>query len=226
MLDIFDGSADLRRYNRNPFSPHPCEFLAFESYGSYTLARLMFEGRGVLLFIVRSKISVETTPNGSFAHFISTGASLVFSAGGLTYISDSRAVRAQDTPEQPACFAGFDKSGRLRLVPNGALAAVESGIIHGAEASPFLIANNKRLTIKDDTKRSRDRLLLSRLRTGEPAFIYIKSVEVARAADYAFQLGCSHAAVIANERHIDIYGKGIIQDRQAGCSAAFVIRQD
>jgi len=46
----------------------------------------------------------------------------------------------------------------LRLVPDGGLAAVDAGVVYGAEASPFLVVNGKRLKITDEAKRSRDRL--------------------------------------------------------------------
>ena len=222
MYDLFDGSADLRHYDRTAFIPCQCELLAFESYAKYTLTHLLFEGRDTFLFIAKAPVAVELAPNGTFAHHIRSGATLSFSVGGLTYCVNSKVVQTQGA--QPLSFAGFDATGTLRLIPQGGLAAADAGIIHGAEASPFLIVNGKRLAITDVSKRSRDRLLLAQLRTGETAFIYIKGVDVARAANYALQLGCSSAAVVANERRIDIYSKSIVQDRQSGCRAMFVVR--
>lgn len=224
MLDLFDGSADLRRYERTVFIPRHCEIMAVESYPSYTLTRLLFEGRDTYLFMIKSKISVVSAGSGTFAYFISSGASLVFSVGGMSYLSGSNSVQLKEESEQNAYFAGFDSLGNLRLIPGDCTEAADNGVVHGAQAFPFLLVNGKRLAIKDEIKRSRDRLILAQMRTGEPAFIYIKGVDVARAADYAFQLGCMSAAVVANERRIDIYGKGLVQDRQSGCKAVFEIK--
>ena len=223
MTDLFDGSADFRRYERSAFITHPCELIAFENYDSYTLTRLSFEGRDTYLFIIKSKILIEPAIHGTFAHFISNGAALVFSIGGMSYIANSKAVKTVGGTEM-FYYAGFDAAGTLRMIPDGILSAVESGIVHGTEASPFLVFNGKRLIIKDEIKRSRDRLLLVQLKSGEPAFIYIKNCDIARAADYTFQLGCERAAVIANEQCIEIYSKSIILNRQTTGKAVFVIR--
>lgn len=225
MHDLFDGSADLRHYERATFAPRPCELRAFESYDKYTLTHLVFEGRDTFLFLVKAPVTVELAPQGTFAHHIRMGAALSFSVGGLTYCSYSNVAQTQGVQvEEIVSFAGFDASGTLRLIPEGGIAAADAGIIHGAEASPFLIVNGKRLAITDVSNRSRDRLILGQLRTGEVAFIYIKGVDVARAANYAMQLGCTCAAVVGNERRIDIYSKSIVQDRQSGCRAMFVVR--
>ena len=222
MFETFDGSADLRRYERSVFTPRQCEFMAFESYDTYTLTRLLFEGRETYLFIIKSGVAVEAAPNGTFAHFIRSGASLAFSVAGAAYIADSKA--AQFAPPSTECFVGFSADGTLKLTPAGVMSAVELGVVHGVEASPFLVVNGKRLAIKDEAKRSRDRLLVGQLRTGEPVFIYVKSCDVASAADIAYQLGCMRAAVIANERSIDICGKGVMLNRMGGSNAAFVVR--
>jgi hypothetical protein len=223
MNDYFDGSVNLRRYDRAVFEPFPCELIAFESYGAYTLTRLRFDRNDVYLFVLKSKVVVEPTPNGVLAAFISSGAALAFSIGGSAYISDGRAV--QDAHCAPGdSFAGFDASGILRLVPGGVLSAVDSGVIHGAEASPFLLVHGKRLVIEDGERRKRDRLLIAQLRTGEPSFIYVRDCDIVASAGIAFQLGCSCAAVAGNEWRIDICGKGIMQNRQSGCAAAFVVR--
>lgn len=221
MYDIFDGSANIRHYERAPFMPRHCELIAFHDYDKYTVTHLLFEGRDTFLFIVKGKVVVEAAPHGTFAHHISRGATLSFSVGGLTYCSDTKLYQVPGAEKQS--FIGFDSTGLLRLFPDGGLSAVESGVVYGAEASPFLVVNGKRLKITDEAKRSRDRLLLGQLLTGETVFIYIKGVDVARAADYALQLGCHSAAVIGNERRIDIYSKSITQDRQSGCRAVFTV---
>ena len=221
MYDLFDGSANLRHYERSPFMPRHCELLAFQDYNKYTVTHMSFEGRDTFLFIVKAPVKVEAAPYGTFAHHLSKGAELTFSVGGLTYCENSQLFQVPGSKN--LSFLGFDKNGVLRLIPEGGLAAVEAGVIYGAEASPFLVVNGKRLKITDEAKRSRDRLLLGQLLTGEPVFIYIKGVDVARAADYALQLGCQSAAVIGNERRIDIYSKSIAQDRQSGCRAVFTV---
>lgn len=220
--DLFDGSTAVRHYERTPFAPHPCELLSFESYDKYTATHMLFEGRDTFLFIVKAPVTVEMAPHGTFAQHISSGAALTFSVGGLTYCANGHVVQTQGAPT--LSFAGFDAKGILRLIPEGGIAAADAGILHGADAMPFLVVNGKRLAITDIAKRSRDRLLLGQLHTGETVFIYIKAVDVARAADYALQLGCECAAVVANERRIDIYSKSIVQDRQAGCRAVFMVR--
>ena len=221
MYDLFDGSANLRHYERSPFMPRHCELLAFQDYNKYTVTHMSFEGRDTFLFIVKAPVKVEAAPYGTFAHHLGKGAEITFSVGGLTYCEDSQLFQQQGA--ENLSFLGFDKNGVLRLIPEGGLAAVEAGVIYGAEASPFLVVNGKRLKITDESKRSRDRLLLGQLITGETVFIYIKGVDVARAADYALQLGCQSAAIIGNERRIDIYSKSITQDRQSGCRAVFTV---
>ncbi len=221
LYDLFDGSANIRHYERAPFMPRQCELFAFHDYDKYTVTHLLFEGRNTFVFIIKDRVVVEAAPHGTFAHHISKGAALTFSVGGLTYCADSKLYQVLGAEKQS--FVGFDSNGVLRLVPDGGLAAVDAGVVYGAEASPFLVVNGKRLKITDETKRSRDRLLLGQLLTGEPVFIYIKGVDVARAADYALQLGCQSAAVIGNERRIDIYSKSITQDRQSGCRAVFTV---
>ena len=222
MHDLFDGSANIRRYERSVFTPRQCELISFENYDKYTLTHLLFEGRGTYLFILKAPVRVELAPQGTFAHHIRRGSALTFSVGGQTFCIDSKVSQAQGAATMS--FVGFDASGNLRLVPEGGITAVEMGIKYGADASPFLVVNGKRLSITDTSKRSRDRLLLAQLKTGEIAFIYIKGVDIARASDYALQLGCSSAAVIANERRIDIYSKSILQDRQSGCRAVFTVQ--
>jgi hypothetical protein len=221
--DLFDGSVDLYQYERSAFEPLPCELLAFESYHKYTLTRLSFSGSDVYLFILRARVEVLPMPGGVFAGFISGGTSLAFSIGGAAYISGGKAV--QTAPhETGACFAGFDSGGVMKLTPDGVLSAIDSGIVHGAEASPFLIVHGKRLAIKDHEKRRRDRLLVGQLCSGEPTFIYAKTCDISSAAAVAFQLGCACAAVIGNDGCIDICAQGLMLNRQSGCGAAFVIR--
>ena len=221
MYDLFDGQTNIRHYDRTPYMPRPCELLAFKDYTKYTVTHMLFEGRDTFLFIVKDPVVVETAPYGTFAHHLSRGAELTFSVGGLSYCTNSKLMQAQDA--SPVGFIGFDKDNRLRLIPEGGLVAVDTGIIQGAEASPFLVVNGKRLVVEDKSMRSRDRLILGQLRTGETVFIYVKGVDVARAADYALQLGCETAAVVGNERRIDIYSKSITQDRQSGCRAVFTV---
>lgn len=223
MQDLFDGKVNLHRYDRSPFSPYSCEYVAFDNFGSYTLSRMLFEGRDVLLFIVKTKVSVQSAPNGTFAQFMCSSSPLMFSVGGTSYISESKPVQTAESVQSRTCFAGFDSCSNLKLIPGDCLQATENGVTNGAEAYPFLVIHGKRLSIIDESKRSRDRLLLVQLKTGETAFLYIKSVDLVRAAGYAFQLGCKHAAVVGNERRIDIYGKSFIQDRQGGCRAVFAI---
>lgn len=223
--DRFDGEVELRRYNKAEYIPKGCEFLGVHDNEAYTLTRLTFEGRDTYMFIVKGELSVSKAENGTFAKHVQSGAELTLSVGGGLYYVDDNVVQVNGA-KKTGYFAGISGVGELRLIPKRVDDAVdEEEMEYGVEARPFLVVNGNRMRVEEGVHLLKDRLVWGELQTGEKVFIYIKSVSIGQAIDYVYQLGCRMAAVVGNGEYIDIYSKEVVQDRQKGARAVFMVKK-